>query len=304
MYRPLYCLAATPFTASGGVDTADAETHSARLAEANIEILVGGGGAGEGHVLGVDELAELCAAASRGAAGRVVVGAAPAESRTAAIMRRRVDAAISGGAEVVQVSQLDGGHGMKPTLAEQEDYFNEVLDGLTVPVMLAIQAFSGYAAPPSLIRTLCERFDTLVAINLLGTPQAYQVALTEAVPRRVAFNTTLTNLGQAAMLGATGYLSPEANIIPITCRSLVDMEGAPHPEGVRLASTVQRFSSVVSQWAPSSARWIKMASRLVGLPTGYGVLRPPYRLPADHEIEAMASGLRNLNLDELACLGG
>src|SRR3712207_8546204 len=45
--------------------------------------------------------------------------------------------AIGAGVEVVQLYQIDSGHGRHPTLSEQERYFRDCLEALNHPVVLS-----------------------------------------------------------------------------------------------------------------------------------------------------------------------
>jgi hypothetical protein len=61
--------------------------------------------------------------------------------------------------------------------------------------------------------------------------------------------------------------------------------------------TVARFQNIVNQWAPSTARWVKMAMKVVGI--GNGVIRKPYLLPGEDDQRRMAEAFSNLRIMEL-----
>ena len=61
--------------------------------------------------------------------------------------------------------------------------------------------------------------------------------------------------------------------------------------------TFQRFYNIVSEWAPSTARWVKMAMKVLG--TGNGVLRPPYLLPPESDQQRMAEAFAAMRLMEI-----
>jgi hypothetical protein len=56
---------------------------------------------------------------------------------------------------------------------------------------------------------------------------------------------------------------------------------------------------VVNRWAPSTARWLKMAMKVLDLPAGNGVLRRPYMLPPESEQREMLHALDALRIREL-----
>jgi hypothetical protein len=57
-----------------------------------------------------------------------------------------------------------------------------------------------------------------------------------------------------------------------------------------------RFAAIVNRWSPANARWIKMAMKALGLPGGNGVLRPPYLLPDQSQLDEMAQMLDRFGL--------
>jgi dihydrodipicolinate synthase/N-acetylneuraminate lyase len=208
--------------------------------------------------------------------------------------------AVAANVDVVQLYPLDAGHAMRPTSAEQETYYHDLLDAIEHPVALSVHVYAGYVAPIPLLRALCRTYRQIVAINVIGTPLAYFVELKDAVDPRVALNVRLVNAIEGLALGAQGFLAAEPNIVPLLCRSIVDhlMAGDLARAGDALAQLV-RFSSVVNRWAPSTARWVKMAMKVLDLPGGRGGLRKPYVMPPAAELNEMAAALARLEIDEL-----
>lgn len=293
----------TPFTEAGEIDEAAVRHNVQRLADNGQGVYLGSGGAGEGHVLTADELRKLYDIGVQAAAGRVRVCANPRESRTAADMYRVAREAVDAGVDMVQLYQLDGGHGMIPTELEQNAYFTELLDQIKHPVAISIHALAGYKPKVQLMQRLVERYPQIEAVNLMHASTSYFVELRDALPRSVRMYTIVTNMIQVLALGADGVMMAENNIIPETCaRTLAAFDAGHIDEMSEGTLAIQRFGNVVYRWMPSTARWVKMAQKVLGL--GNGVLRLPYLLPPPDELDRMAAGLAALGIPEIERLAG
>jgi 4-hydroxy-tetrahydrodipicolinate synthase len=296
----MFCMSATPFAEDGSLDEAALRAHLGRVAEAGNGVYLGSGGAGEGHVLSTPELRRLYEVGVEVCRGRVPVYANPRESRSAAAMYEVAREAVAAGVDVVQIYQLDAGHGMIPTLREQEAYFRELLAELQHPLAISVHAYAGYAAPPSLLASLIRDHPQVCAVNVMGPPNSYFMEVRDALPESVRLYTSVLNALQGFALGASGALLAENNVIPNVCRRIADGWAARDLEvASEAARTVQRFSTVVNRWAPSTARWVKMALKVLGLPAGNGVLRRPYLLPPDEEQRDMARAFAALRIAEI-----
>jgi len=296
----VFCMAATPFTASGDVDEAALREHLRRMVAANVGVYLGSGGAGEGHALRPDELRRVYEIGVEECRGRVTVHANPPEPRTAVAMLALVRHAQAANVDVVQLYPMDAGHAMRPTTAEQEAYYRDLLDAIDHPVALSVHVFAGYMAPVALLRKLCEAYAQIVAINVIGAPVSFFVELRDAVDPRVTLNVRLVNAIEGYALGARGFLAAEPNIVPLLCRSIVDRISADDVSGAGDAlARLVRLSTIVNRWAPSTARWVKMAMKVLDLPGGRGGLRKPYLMPPAEELNEMAAAIAALHIDEL-----
>jgi 4-hydroxy-tetrahydrodipicolinate synthase len=296
----MFCMAATPFAADGSLDLDRLRAHLTRIAEAGNGVYLGSGGAGEGHLLTPAELRQIYDVGVSVCRGRVPVYANPRESRSAAAMYEVAREAVAAGVDVVQIYQLDAGHGMIPTPREQEAYFRELLGELSHPLAISIHAYAGYAAAPSLLAALVRDFPQVVAVNVMGPPNAYFMEVRDALPASVRLYTSVLNVLQGFALGASGALLAENNVIPNVCRRIADGWATRDLDmASEAAQTVQRFSNVVNRWAPSTARWVKMALKVLHLPAGNGVLRRPYLLPPEDEQAEMARAFERLHIREL-----
>ena len=127
------CMSATPFTDDGALDEPALRTHLRRLADAGVGVYLGSGGAGEGHALTPAELGRLYRVGVEECRGRTPTFANPPEARTAGEMLAKARLAVDAGVDCVQIYALDGGHGMRPTEAEQNVYYRTLLDELDHP---------------------------------------------------------------------------------------------------------------------------------------------------------------------------
>jgi 4-hydroxy-tetrahydrodipicolinate synthase len=296
----VFCMSATPFAADGSLDLDALRLHLRRIADAGNGVYLGSGGAGEGHVLTPAELRQIYDVGVSECRGRVPVYANPRESRSAAAMYEVAREAVAARVDVVQIYQLDAGHGMIPTPREQEAYFRELLAELDHPLAISIHAYAGYAASPALLAALVHDFPQICAINVMGPPFSYFMEVRDALPASVRLYTSVLHLLQGLALGASGALLAENNVIPNVCRRIADGWATRDLDMASdAARTVQRFSNVVNRWAPSTARWVKTALKVLDLPGGNGVLRRPYLLPPDEEQQDMLRAFERLHIREL-----
>lgn len=291
-----FCMLATPFKVSGEIDEDALRRNVNRMADAGNGIYLGSGGAGEGHALALDELAMVYRVGVDQCAGRVPVYANPPEQRTAAAMIRSSLAAAEAGVDVVQIYQLDAGHGMRPTVEEQRAYYEEIAEAVRHPLALSLHVNSGYVPPVGLVDDICRKYPYIVAINVIGLPAETFVILRDTLPGNVAFYTRLADAMTGLALGSSGTLSAENNIAPNLCAAVLSRwaEGDMAGSAAALAD-VLRLSSIVNRWAPSTARWIKMAMRVLNLPGGQGGLRPPYHMPDQTQLDALSAAFHEMD---------
>jgi 4-hydroxy-tetrahydrodipicolinate synthase len=291
------CMSATPFDADGALDEAAIRAHLRRMADAGVGVYLGSGGAGEGHALSTPELGRLYAIGVSECGGRVPTFANPPESRTAEEMLAKARLAVAAGVDCVQLYAVDGGHGMRPTEAEQELYYRQLLDEIDHPVAISVHPYQDYLTPVPLLTRLARDYPQLVAINVMVRPYNYFVELKDALPARIDFYCVGYDLVQGLSLGAAGCLSAEPNLAPVTFRSIIDRARAGDLDGAGAAQAdIIRLGNIVTRWAPSTARWVKMGLKVLG--RGNGVLRPPYLLPDEGEQAIMAAAFARLGLPD------
>jgi 4-hydroxy-tetrahydrodipicolinate synthase len=293
----IFCMSATPFDASGALDEPALRAHLRRMVDAGVAVYLGSGGAGEGHALTMDELRRIYAIGVEECQGRVLTYANPRESRTADSMLELAQAAVDAG---VQLYPVDAGHGMRPTPAEQEVYYRDLLDAIDHPTALSVHVAVGYVTPIPLLATLCNEYAHVVAVNLMGTPPSYLVELADELRHGIDLYVPIASMVQGLALGARGCLAAEPNVAPRLCRALVDAWIARDLDAAGAhQADILRFASIVNRWAPSTARWVKMALKVLDLPGGNGQLRKPYLLPPHAELQAMATAFDAMRLRQL-----
>jgi 4-hydroxy-tetrahydrodipicolinate synthase len=293
-------MAATPFTPDGKIDEGGLRAHLQRLVNANNGVYLAGGGAGEGHALSPEELRRVCEIGVEECKGKVPTYCNPREGRSAEDVYRYAREAVAAGVDMVQIYQVEAGHGMHPTPIEQNAYFRELLEAIDYPVAISIHHKAGFHPSPEFLATLKKYFPQIQAINVMGMPVSFFVELRDVMPTDVRLYTGAHSLGQWLALGASGCLQAEGNIIPKSCRALIDTWALSDIQGFsRHTEFFVRFSMIVNKWAPSTARWVKMALRVLDLPGGKGPLRLPYIMPEPDEQQRMLHAFKQLGVREV-----
>lgn len=213
--------------------------------------------------------------------GKVPTCATIPEARTGADTIARCRMAMAAGVEVIQVFFPDGGHGMRPRPLEQERYYRELLSTIDYPIALSAHDNSGFLPSIALLKALCKDYPHVVAINAMRTPMSYLIELVDTLGPRVQVYTQVKDFANGLLLGASGCLAAEPNIIPNMCmRVLSSFEKGDIAGFGESFAHLLRFNEVVNRWAPSTARWVKMAMKVLDLPAGSGPIREPYLFPA------------------------
>ena len=271
-----FVISITPFTADGALDEEGLRGHLRKLAASGIGVYLGGSGSGEGYTLTPDEVRRVLEIGAEELAGRVPVRAMGVEPRTAGEMHALGRLVAETGVEAMQVYSLDQGHGNRPGRAEMDRYYEDVLGGVEVPVVLSTHMSVGYLLPVDLVAALLDRHPSIIGINCSTNDVAYLVELLRTVDGRVDVHVggplhALTCLG----LGGQGFLSSDGNLVPELCQEVIRTWTAGDLAGVeqsftrlmRVYARTRRLGGIVGT---------KAALQLLGLPGGFP--RPP-RLP-------------------------
>jgi 4-hydroxy-tetrahydrodipicolinate synthase len=288
-----FVISITPFTASGALDEVALRGHLARMRDAGIGVYLAGSGSGEGYTLTPAELARVLEIGADELLGRVPVRAMGVEPRSAEQMIEigRLTAATE--LDGMQLYSLDQGHGNRPTRRDLEAYLRDVLDAVTVPVVLSSHQSVGYALAPELIATMITDYDHVVGVNCTNPDITYVLRVIDAVDGRVDVHVGGPMQAIVCLaLGGQGFLSSDGNLAPRLCVSVIDRFRSGDLAGchddyrtlMRLFAATRDLGGIVAT---------KAALGLLGLPGG--MPRRP-RLPADDETTARVRRM----LDDLA----
>jgi 4-hydroxy-tetrahydrodipicolinate synthase len=289
-----FVISITPFAAGGALDEPALRAHLRRLGEAGVGVYVGGGGSGEGFTLDANEARRVVEVAVEELRGVVPVRAMGTEPRTADEMVEYVQMAAAAGIDACQIYSLDQGHGHRPTTAEIETYFTDVLSSVSVPCVLSSHQSVGYRIPVELLAALADRFPHVVGVNCSHQDMGYLSAIIDAVGDRLTVHVggsvqAMVNLA----LGGDGFLSSEGNLAPRLCQQVV----AGYDAG-DLAASLGAFGKVVRLfdvlYGYGGIRVTKAALDRLGLPGG--VPRKPQLPVAEASIDAVMEVVDALDL--------
>ena len=289
-----FVISITTFDERGNLDEGALRAHFQRMADAGIGVFVGGSSPGEGYSLTRDESLRVLAIAAEELQGKVPARAMGVEPRTAQTMVDYGKLVEAQGLDAMQIYSLDVGHGNKPTDAELEAYFRTVLESVTLPVVLSSHQAMGYAIPLGMIQRLVSDYDHIIGINCTQPDLTYLVKMVDQVGDKVDIHVGGPMQGLTALaLGATGFLTSEANFAPKLCQSIITHYAAgDFPAASQAFATLLRVFSV--NRFGTSARWNKAAMAVLGLPGHH--LRDPH-VPVDEAGQAeIATAFKKLDL--------
>ena len=268
----VYVVSITPFTPGGDLDERGVRRHLRRMAAAGLGVYLGGGGSGEGYVLTAAERRRLLELGAAELSGTVPVRAMGTEPRSAAEMIDFLRAAQRSGVDAAQVYSLDQGHGHRPSRREIRAYLDEVLSAVDLPAIVSTHQSVGYRIPPEMLADLAASYPHLIGVNCTHQDLRYLAEVVAAVAGRAEVHVGGPHLALTAWsLGATGFLSSEANLAPGLCADLVRA----HRSGdatlmLSRFGTLLRLSAAV--YDAGGIRATKAVLERLGLPGG-----PPRR---------------------------
>jgi 4-hydroxy-tetrahydrodipicolinate synthase len=270
------CAMITPFTGSGALDLDGAQGLADRLVSAGCDGLVVSGTTGESPTTSDAEKADLVAAVREAVGERasIVAGVGTFDTRHTVHLATAAEKAGADGVLVVSP------YYSRPPQDALEAHFREVADASGLPVMLYdIPGRTGTRIEPDTLLRLAEHprivavkdssYDFLGAQKVLSrTELAYYAGCDEH------------NLALYAV-GAAGYVSTVANVVPAQLRAVLDaFDAGDTAEAARLQ---QRATELVELMMTSGLPGTVTAKGLLaelGLPAG--PVRAPLR-PADRE---------------------
>ncbi|AVV43314.1 4-hydroxy-tetrahydrodipicolinate synthase [Streptomyces sp. P3] len=276
------CAMITPFSGSGGLDLDGAQRLADHLVSAGCDGLVLSGTTGESPTTSDTEKAELVRAVRAAVGARATIVAGVGTSDTRHTVELASDAEKAGADGVLVVSPY---YSLPPQDA-LEAHFREVADACGLPVMLYdIPGRTGVRIEPDTLIRLSEH-PRIVAVKdcsadflgaqkvLARTALAYYAGCDEL------------NLALYAV-GAAGYVSTVANVVPERMRAVLDAFDA--GDTAAAARLQRRSAELVESMMASGLPGAVTAKALLGdLGLPAGPVRPPLR-PAGRDTVA---GLR------------
>ena len=129
-----------------------------------------------------------------------------------------------------------------------------------------------------------------------GTETA--LAVRDAVPADVRVYGGTATLLQDLLVGLDGCQGAEGNVCPNVMAGIVDdyLNNDMSAAGTKMAALL-RLYRLSGRWSPSSARWGKMAMKVLGYPGGD--VRHPYLMPPDSELATLESEMRRIGITDL-----
>jgi 4-hydroxy-tetrahydrodipicolinate synthase len=275
----VYVISLTPFDDQERLDEPALRAHLQRMKSAGIGVYAGGAGSGEAYTLSSGELRRVLEIAVEELQGSVPVRAMGVEPRTANEMIAFGKLCAEVGVDAMQVYSLDIGHVGKPSNDEIERYLDDVLSSIAVPAVISTHFSVGYFVPVPVMARVCERYDHVIGINCTSPDINYLTQLSTTIDERIEIHTGLMTQALGALsVGASGYLTTEANVVPRLCVEVIDRYRAGDLAGLMAAyGRLLRFSDKLLGDG-GSIKATKATLRLLGLPGG--IPRRP-RLPLD-----------------------
>ncbi|WP_109000069.1 4-hydroxy-tetrahydrodipicolinate synthase [Streptomyces rishiriensis] len=270
------CAMVTPFTGSGSLDRDGAQRLADRLVSAGCDGLVLSGTTGESPTTSDAEKAELVAAVREAVGDRasIVTGVGTSDTRHTVELARAAEKAGADGVLVVTP------YYSRPPQDAVEAHFREVADASALPVMLYdIPGRTGTRIEPDTMLRLAEHprivavkdcsYDFLGVQKVLArTGLAYYAGCDEH------------NLALYAV-GAAGYVSTVANVVPDRLRAVLDAFDAGDTASAarRQREATELVEAMMASGLPGAVTAKALLGDL-GLPSG--PVRAPLR-PADRE---------------------
>ena len=290
----VHVISLTPFDEEERLDEAGLRGHLQRMRTARIGVYAGGAGSGEAYTLSPNEMRRVLEIAVEELKGSVSVRAMGVEPRTANQMIEFGKLCADVGVDAMQVYSLDIGHVGRPSNDEIERYLDDVLSTLSVPAVISTHFSVGYFVPVEVMDRVCRRYDHVIGINCTNPDINYLTQLSAAIDERIELHTGLMTQALGALaVGASGYLTTEANVVPRLCVEVIDHYKAGDLGAMmRAYGRLMRFSDKLLGDG-GSIRATKLTLELLGLPGG--IPRRP-RLPMN---DAAATARLTQMIDEL-----
>ena len=291
----IICMSITPFAMDGGLDEEAMRAHLGRMAAAEVGVVLGSLGTGEGHLLREAEIDRLYEIGVEELKGKVpVYGGAITFSGTDRMIEQARRGAASGLDAVQVYPPRPGPPGLLPTLLETERYYTDLLDAVGSPVIFTINPFVvPCEVPVPLIGRLVDSYPQIVSVYSAHGDRDYQQELIEAVGPKRPVSFGIGQLMRNLSAGGQGSVCNEPNVAPEFCVAVVrHFRSGEEAEAEEAYFRVMRLVGVLTKhWSPRS---LKAALGVLGLPCGE--LRRPYLPVSDEARREIAEVLRQLDI--------
>jgi 4-hydroxy-tetrahydrodipicolinate synthase len=211
---------ATPFSASGAVDSDAWQRLLAQQLDGGTQALIVAGSTGEAAALDDEEYAALIAAAAARAAGRAPVIAGAGLSNTAKTVRQCRLARTAGADAVLVVTPPY----VRPTQEGLRRHYLEVAEGAGVPVVLYnVPGRTGCDLLPETVAQLASHAAIAGIKEARAEPERMQALLAMRSDGFAVLSGDDPTACRALLAGADGVISVASNAIPASFRRLVDL---------------------------------------------------------------------------------
>jgi dihydrodipicolinate synthase/N-acetylneuraminate lyase len=291
---------ATPFTSNGELDEVQFRALVDWTAGAGVGIMCNSPGSGSVHSLSLAEFRRVCEITREVAGDRVPTYTMTPELHDVEMMLQYVHAAVAAQIGEVQLFQLMGGHGAKSTRDEQLAYWRRCLSSYEHPTTISVHSMAGFAATPDLLAEIAAEFPHVHTVLSYGNSNSWVMAVRGALPDRVRVGGHFHNPGIVGLaIGMTVVTGAETNVIPRSCRALIDGWTAGDTAKVsQSVSRIELLQDALRPWGAPNARSLYMAQRVLGLPGGSGSLRYPLLVPSDSEFAKLTDALERIGVRE------
>lgn len=297
----VYSRTVVPFTSDGDIDEGGFRKYLQRLVRANTGVFIGACGPPEGFTLSNEEIFRLYKIGVEECRGKVFVGGSGKEQHTAKETLEIVRLGVEAGLDSINIYGPAGWHGYVPSDAEYLQYYDRILSQVDYRFSIAPNPAIGYGVKPRLVAEVCNRYPQVTSIILAGVhDDVYQFELREHLKRDVDMLVTLPTVFAGFGLGVTGLIAYQAQLIPNTYCSFIDLYSAGKmEEAFKVYGQLRRYETLVVSEPSWTTRWTKMATRAFKLPGGDGTFREPHLMPEASEIERFTAALIALDIAEI-----
>lgn len=215
----------TPFTDAGELDVPALHGHIDFLIEAGVHGLIPAGSTGEAISLSLDEYHTLVRETISHTAGRVPVLAGCSANATQQVVAN-CRFAEEAGADGIMITHP---YYSLPDEAELYQHYVTVAESVSLPIMIYNNPFTtGVDSSPELLGRLSE-CDTIQYVKESSLDCTRIIRILEAAGDRLAvFSGTDNQVLEHLIVGATGWVSGAANVIPRQCVALYELGRDPH----------------------------------------------------------------------------